>query len=165
MKSKLALLLLIPLLLSGCIIPRHGRYVASELTDGWRMPPRWLGPTYFKQRIPRKPNWIIVARRMAKGKLDIYLSSTEYDPDPFFYSVKNSSNTIHIILHDRNERDIAINAEPFVWYHHQLLDFGDSEDFTLILPPFTIGDTSVPQFSARFTWSERIFLQLEDIGL
>jgi len=79
--------------------------------------------------------------------------------------VKVSNNPIHIILHDCNERELAINADQFVLRYHQTLDVGDSEDLTVILPPFTIGDTSVPQFSARFTWSNRRYLQWIDIGL
>jgi hypothetical protein len=166
MKPKHALFLLIPLLLSGCFVLRHGRYDAGELTDGWRRDHHMIfARTIFKYPIPKKPNWNIGVGCTVKGKLDIFLWSTEYDPTPFFYCVKVSNNPIHIILHDCDERELAINADQFVLRYHQTLDVGDSEDLTVILPPFTIGDTSVPQFSARFTWSNRRYLQWIDIGL
>jgi hypothetical protein len=163
MKPKHALFLLIPLLLSGCFVLRHGRYDASELSDGWRRGRHMIfARTIFKYPIPKEPSWNIGVGCTVKGKLDIFLWSTEYDPTPFFYSVNVSSNTIHIILHDCNERELAIYADQL---YHQTLDVGDSEDLTVILPPFTIGDTSVPPFSARFTWSNRRYLQWIDIGL
>jgi hypothetical protein len=166
MKPKHALILLIPLLLSGCFVLRHGRYDASELTDGWRRGHHMIfARTIFKYPLPRKPNWNIGVGCTVKGKLDIFLWTTEYDPTPFFYSVKVSNNPIHIILHDRNERELTINAEEFIQRRHQCLDVGDSEDFTLTLPPFTIDNTGVPQFSARFRWSNRIYLVSMDIGL
>src|SRR6476620_822411 len=111
MKCKHVLFLLIPLLLSGCFVVRHGRYEVNELTNGWRTHSS-RGTTLFKQPVPRNTDWNIVAICTVKGKLIIGLLALVYDP--LSYSVKVSNNPIHIILHDKNERELTMNAEQFV---------------------------------------------------
>lgn len=150
--------LLMPILLVGCYVVHRGLYDASEIAGGWSSR-QGGGLTYFIQPMPKKPGWMISTYSNQKGNLYFNLGSTAWDPTPFFRSVTFSGDTIRITFHDSNDQEKVISAKDFVSYHCQTLKVGDSEDFTVILPPFAIGDTNIPALSAHFRWSDRKYRQ------
>lgn len=150
--------LLAPVLLVGCFQVNRGLYDASDVASGWSAH-QSEGITSFTRPIPKKPRWFISTSSRNKGELYFNLGCTDWDPDPFFYSVTFSDDQIHIVLHDKNEQEMIDGGIDFVTYHAQTLYVGDSGDFTVILPPFKIRDINIPEFSARFKWSDRKYLE------
>jgi hypothetical protein len=65
-----------------------------------------------------------------------------------------SGKPIHIIFHDL-KKEAAMPADGFQTPAGQDLEVDGSQDFTVIVPSFKIGDNVVPELSVRVRWSDK----------
>jgi hypothetical protein len=78
-----------------------------------------------------------------KGKLSIGFTGRRGDQEPL-----RTDGKITVVFNDRNERrEVELTSQIS-------LEIGDSNDFTIIVPPFWVGGAQAPQLKAQFHWSD-----------
>jgi hypothetical protein len=155
---------LLLMLMTGCSWHR-GYYDASE-APGWH---RKYWSLVERHPFVFHPNskvmrTLVSFSTIRKGELSCGFSNGGGFRQPDLSAERNSmnfpTNNIRIIYEDLGREDLVPRKK-----RGQTLYVGDSESFTVILPPFTVNGKPVPELSVHFKWSKRRYLVLEDIGL
>ena len=141
---------------TGCETHR-GLYEAAKV-EGWKSYER-EGITFFSYPTKSTPKWYVSFYAPRKGELYFQLGTDAWSPDPLYKSLVFLGDTIKIVSQDRSDEKVIPAHDNFVSHYCQTVQVGDSEDFTVILPSFSIGNSVVPQLSARFKWSDRKYYQ------
>jgi hypothetical protein len=142
---------LVAILFAGCYSVHQGQFVA-ERAEGWSMQ-QAAGSTFFDYPTKHTPNWYIQIGGAGKtGKLHLRIGSAAYDPDAIYKLLSFSGSPIRIKFADQN-RETVISTDGFQTVDGQDLYIGGSQDVTVIIPSFKIGDNVVPELSAHMHWS------------
>jgi hypothetical protein len=151
------------LLLTGCVGIRRGYYEASP-ASGWR---RQKVPLDERHRFVFRPASKVMRSEVTfstirKGELT-YALGTFSGRNPWAEqdAMIFPTNRIRIVYEDTGKED-AVPRKDKYGQHFQV---GDSENFTIILPPFTVNGKPVPELSVHFKWSNHRYLVLLDPGL
>ena len=145
---RIAVLSVMALCLASCVVMRdHGMYVGSQCPswDGTR--PAGSGPVqtyiFFPPKLGNRSAIEVHFGSSQKGKLSIGFSGPRGDQDPL-----RTEGKIIVVFNDRNERrEVEVSSQIS-------LEIGESNDFTIIIPPFWLGEAKAPQLEARFYWSD-----------
>jgi hypothetical protein len=144
------LCLLATIFLVGCNEIHRGHYQIAKV-------PGWTNREVdgiSDIRYPTKEfhnKWHIFFRGFQKGKLHLQIST---DRAEFWKKVTFSGQAIIVAFQDKN-KEAVIPAGGFQSPFGCDIEVGDSEDFTVIIPSFKIGDSPVPQSSVRVRWSDK----------
>ena len=164
MKLKLHILIfLLAALWTGCYETHQGRYVAAKAT-GWS---KWEhgGGSYFHFPTKNTPSWYVGISGDQNGSLHLWIGSNAYDPYAIWKLklLNFSAKPIRIIFNDQN-KEATVPANGFQTLFGQDLEVDGSQDFTVIVPPFSIASNAVPELSAHFHWDNgkyRIWIPLQ----
>lgn len=160
---RTALCLVAALLLAGCYEVHQGRYLAGKV-PGWSRRDD-LGSCFFEYPTKHVPNWHIQMGGDKRGSFRVGIGSFARDPYKIWKQnlLTFSGTPIRIIFHDPH-REVTIAADGFQSLYGQTLDVDGSQDFTVIVPSFRVGDNVVPELSAHVRWSDdkyRIWVPLQ----
>ncbi|MFN7140122.1 MAG: hypothetical protein ACK4UN_12375, partial [Limisphaerales bacterium] len=120
---------------AGCFHVHQGRYEAQvQHATGWEKR-EYAGRNIFTYPTTGIPKWNVGLGGRRKGTLYVIIDSGD---SRFWKLARFSGAPIRVIFHDHNEERV-MSAEGFESPFGQEFEIGDSQDFTVILPSFTIG--------------------------
>jgi hypothetical protein len=144
--------LLAAALLAGCYEVHQGRYVA-ERVSGWSSRDEMDGGVLFRYPTKTTPDWFVQIRGAKVGTVHLCIGSDADDPSVIWkLEMAFSGEPIRIIFHD-GSKEAIVPVDSFKTPLGQDVQVGSSQDFTLVVPSFKIGDNDVPELSAHVRWS------------
>lgn len=150
-------------LLTGCYSVHQGRYVAEEVS-GWKIQDESDGGILFRYPTKGTPDWFIQIRGDTVGTVHLWIGSHAYASSAIWKSkIEFSGESMRIIYHDGGENAV-VPVDGFRTPRGQDVQVGNSQDFTLIVPSFKIGDNDVPELSTRIRWNNdryRVWIPLQ----
>lgn len=152
-------LMLTTIFVGGCYELHHGYFVAENV-KGWK---KWerSGSAFFRYPIKNVPNWYVQVGGTREW-VHVRIGSDAYDPARIWKFLKFSDTPIQII--DEQGHRISVASDSFRSPPGQKINIGESQDITVIIPSFRIGETIAPELSIRLHWSDgayRVWIPLQ----
>lgn len=160
-------LLIMSCLVGGCFVDVHrGVYDPVNAPTGWKVRQQAECTQFFDEAARGfKPRWYISVATHHKGEIYVCLYTGAWDPEKLFRQTRILGSTVKVTMHDQQNREniIHVKASREVGFFGQQIEVGGSEDFTITLPPFQVGDVAVDAVPLHLKWSDRRYYEISPL--
>lgn len=127
-------------------------YVADKVS-GWSRTRFYMGVYSYHYHLRTSRNCIVVISGQKKGSMGLKVSSNGYDPFAIWKLnlLRFSDEPIKITFNDP-KRELIVPSSGFKTLHGQILDVGNSTNFTIIVPSFRFEDKTIPELPLHIRW-------------